>query len=92
MLLVQCNGILLGSFVSRLRVTPHVLWYYLHASYLPRAWLSMDLNLAVACEVPGVVDELLMNPINFMLIVPLILSMVALIDFRKGFPMMMEVC
>jgi hypothetical protein len=25
----------------------------------------MDSNLAVACEVLGVVDELLMNPINF---------------------------
>jgi hypothetical protein len=29
---------------------------------------------------------------TFMLIVPLILSMVALTDIRKGFPMMMEVC
>jgi hypothetical protein len=54
-----------GPFVSRLRATPHVLWYYLHTSYLPRAWMSMDLNLIVACEVLRVVDELLMNPINF---------------------------
>jgi hypothetical protein len=64
-LFVGCHGILLGSFVSRLRVTPHVLWYYLHASYLPRAWVSVDSNLAAACEVLGVLDELLMNPINF---------------------------
>jgi hypothetical protein len=26
---------------------------------------SVDLNLAVACEVLVVVDELLMNPVNF---------------------------
>jgi hypothetical protein len=64
-LLVKCHGILLGSFVSWLRVTPHMLWYYLHASYLPRAWVSVDLNLAAPCEVLWVVDELLMNPINF---------------------------
>jgi hypothetical protein len=37
----------------------------LHASYLPRAWVSMDSNLAAACEVLGVVDKLLMNSINF---------------------------
>jgi hypothetical protein len=64
-LLIGCHGILLGSFVLRLRATPHVLWYYLHASYHPRAWVSVDSNLAAACEVLGVVDELLMNHINF---------------------------
>jgi hypothetical protein len=64
-LLVRCHGILLGSFVLWLRATPHVLWYYLHTSYLPRAWVSMDSNLAAACEVLGVVDELLTNPIKF---------------------------
>jgi hypothetical protein len=64
-LLVECRGILFGSFVSWLRVTPHVLWYYLHASYLPRDWVMVDSNLAAACDVLGVVDELLVNPINF---------------------------
>jgi hypothetical protein len=64
-LLVGCHGILLGSFVLWLRETPHVLWYYLHASYLPPAWVSVDSNLAAACEVLRVVDELLMNSINF---------------------------
>jgi hypothetical protein len=51
----------------------------------------VDSNLAAAREVLGVVDDLLMNPINFMLMNPLILSMVALTDFRKGFPTMMGV-
>jgi hypothetical protein len=37
------------------------MWYYLHASYLPRAWVSVDSNLAAACEVLRVVDELLMK-------------------------------
>jgi hypothetical protein len=32
-----------------------------------------------------------MNPINFHVDDPLFLSMVALTDFRKGFPRMMEV-
>jgi hypothetical protein len=64
-LLIGCHGIVLGSFVSRLGATPHVLWYYLHTSYLPWAWVLVDSNLAAACEVLGVVDKLLMNPINF---------------------------
>jgi hypothetical protein len=39
-----------------LRVTPLVFWYYLHASDLPWAWVSVDSNLTAACEVHGVVD------------------------------------
>jgi hypothetical protein len=31
----------------------------------PRAWVSVESNLAAAYEVLGVVDELLVNPINF---------------------------
>jgi hypothetical protein len=42
-----------------------VLWQNLHASYPSWARESVDSNLAVAHEVLGVVDELLMNPINF---------------------------
>jgi hypothetical protein len=38
---------------------------HLHASYPSRAHRSVDSNLAVAREVLGVVDELLMNPVNF---------------------------
>jgi hypothetical protein len=64
-LLVGCHGVLLESFVSRLRATLHVLWYYLHTSYLPQAWVSVDLKMEAACEVLGVVNDLLMNPINF---------------------------
>jgi hypothetical protein len=52
----------------------------------------MDTNLAAAHEVLGVVDELLMNLSTFMWMISLFLSMVILTDFRKGFPMMMEVC
>jgi hypothetical protein len=66
-----------------------VLWENLHTSYPSRARESVDLNLAAACKVLGVVDELLMNPV---LMIPLILSMVALTDSRKGDPRMMEVC
>jgi hypothetical protein len=51
----------------------------------------VDSNLAAAREVLGVVDDLLMNPVNFMLMNLLILSMVTLTDFRKGFPTMMGV-
>jgi hypothetical protein len=42
-----------------------MLWQDLYASYPSRAYKLVDSNLAVACEVLGVVDELLMNPINF---------------------------
>jgi hypothetical protein len=42
-----------------------VLWQNLHASYPSQASKSVDSNLAAACEVLGVVDELLMNPVNF---------------------------
>jgi ABC-type dipeptide/oligopeptide/nickel transport system permease subunit len=52
----------------------------------------VDSNLAAAHEVLGVVDELLMTPSNFMLMIPLILSLVVLSDFKKGFPRMMKVC
>jgi hypothetical protein len=62
-LLIGCHSILWPS-VSRLRVTCHVLWHYLYASYHSRACESVDLNLVVAREVLGVVDELLKNPIN----------------------------
>jgi hypothetical protein len=37
----------------------------LHASYSSQSRISVDSNLVVACEVLGVVDELLMNPVNF---------------------------
>jgi hypothetical protein len=46
-------------------MTSHVLRQNLHASYPSRARESVDSNLATACEVLGVVDELLMNLINF---------------------------
>jgi ABC-type dipeptide/oligopeptide/nickel transport system permease subunit len=52
----------------------------------------MDSNMAAACEVLGVVDELLMNLSTFMLMIPLVLSMAALTNFRKDFPKMMVVC
>jgi hypothetical protein len=42
-----------------------VLWQHLHASYPSQTRESVDLNLVVAREVLGVVDELLMNPVNF---------------------------
>jgi hypothetical protein len=42
-----------------------VLGQDLYASYPSRACESMDLNLVAAREVLGVVDELLMNPVNF---------------------------
>jgi hypothetical protein len=42
-----------------------VLWQQLHASYPSRARESVDLNLVAAHEVLGVVDEILMNPIDF---------------------------
>jgi hypothetical protein len=41
-----------------------VLWQNLHASYPSQAHESVDSNLATTCEVLGVVNELLMNPIN----------------------------
>jgi hypothetical protein len=31
---------------------------------IPQVWVSVDLNLIAACEVLGVAEELLMNPIN----------------------------
>jgi hypothetical protein len=51
----------------------------------------VDSKLAIAREVLVVVDELLLNPTTFMLMIPLVLSVVALTDFRKGIPRMMEV-
>jgi hypothetical protein len=63
-LLIGCHSILRPS-VSRLRATFHVLWQHLHTSYPSHAHESVDLNLAAAHEVLGVVDELLINPINF---------------------------
>jgi hypothetical protein len=63
-LLIGCHSIPLPS-VSRLWVTFLVLWQHLHTSYPSRARESVDLNLAAAREVLGVVDELLMNPVNF---------------------------
>jgi hypothetical protein len=49
----------------RLRATSHVLWQDLYASYPSRGHELVDLNLAVAHEVLGVVEELLMSPVNF---------------------------
>jgi hypothetical protein len=46
-------------------VTFHVLWQHLHTSYHSLACELVDSNLAAAGEVLGVVDELLMNPVNF---------------------------
>jgi hypothetical protein len=63
-LLNGCHSILRPS-VSQLMVISHVLWQHLHASYPSRAHVSVDSNLAAAREVLGVVDELLMNPVNF---------------------------
>jgi hypothetical protein len=63
-LLIGCHSILQHS-ISRLRVTSHVLWQRLHASYPSQVRVSMDSNLAATREVLGVVDELLMNPVNF---------------------------
>jgi hypothetical protein len=69
--ILDCAGFLIGCHsipwpsVSRLRVTFHVLWQHLHASYPSQARESMDLNLAAAHKVLGVVDGLLLNPINF---------------------------
>jgi hypothetical protein len=62
-LLIGCHSILQPS-VSQLRVTSHVLWQDLYASYPSQAHESMDSNLAVAREVLAVLDELLKNPIN----------------------------
>jgi hypothetical protein len=63
-LLIRCHSIPQSS-VSQLRTTSNVLWQHLHTSYPSRARVSVDSNLAIACEVLGVVDELLMNPVNF---------------------------
>jgi hypothetical protein len=68
---LHCAGLLIGCHsitrpsISRLRVTFHVLWQHIHASYPSQAHKLVDLNLAATHEVLGVVDELLMNPINF---------------------------
>jgi hypothetical protein len=48
-------------------------------------------NLAAACEVLGVVDELLMNPVIFHVDDPSLLIN-GRSDFKKGFPRMMEDC
>jgi hypothetical protein len=63
-LLIGCHSILRPS-ISRQRATSHVLWQHLHASYPSQACVSVDSNLAAVREVLGVVDELLMNPVNF---------------------------
>jgi hypothetical protein len=42
-----------------------VLWQDLYAPYPSQARESVGSNLAAAREVLGVVDELLMNPVNF---------------------------
>jgi hypothetical protein len=63
-LLIGCHSIL-RSTVSRFRATSHVLWQDLHASYPFQARELVDSNLTIAREVLGVVDELLMNPVNF---------------------------
>jgi hypothetical protein len=63
-LLIGCHSILWPS-VSWLRATFHVLWQHLHAPYPSWAHELVDLNLAAAREVLGVVYELLVNPVNF---------------------------
>jgi hypothetical protein len=63
-LLIRCQSIMWPS-VSRLRATSHVLWQNLHASDSFQALESVDSNMTAACEVLKVVDELLLNPINF---------------------------
>jgi hypothetical protein len=63
-LLIGCHSIPRPS-VSWLRVTFHVVWQHLHASYPSQARESVDSNLTAARVVLGVVDELLINPVNF---------------------------
>jgi hypothetical protein len=63
-LLIGCHSILLPS-ISRLRATSHVLWQDLYAYYPSQAHDSVDSNLAAPRKVLGVVDELLMNLVNF---------------------------
>jgi hypothetical protein len=62
--LIGCHNIAQPS-VSQLRATFHVLWQYLHTSYPSRSHESVNSNMAVARGVLGVVDELLMNSVNF---------------------------
>jgi hypothetical protein len=65
--ILSCAGLFIGYHsipwpsVSWLRATSHVLWQHLHPSW---AHVSVDSNLAATREVLGVVDELLMNPVN----------------------------
>jgi hypothetical protein len=61
---IGCHSIMRSS-VSCLRATFHVLWQHLHTSYPSRAYELVNSNLAVAREVLGVIDEVLMNPVNF---------------------------
>jgi hypothetical protein len=63
-LLIGCHSIPRPS-ISQLRATSHVIWQNLHASYPSQAHELVDSNLAATFEVLGVVDELLMNPVNF---------------------------
>jgi hypothetical protein len=63
-LLIGCHSIPWPS-ILRLRATSHVLWQHLHTSYPSRARVLVDSNLAATHEVLGVVDKLLVNPINF---------------------------
>jgi hypothetical protein len=46
-------------------VTFHVLWQHHYASYPSSACELVDSNLVAAREIVGVVDELLMNLVNF---------------------------
>jgi hypothetical protein len=89
-LLIGCHIIMWPS-VSRLRVTFHMLWQHLHASYPSQARESVDSNLAVVREVLRGGRWTSHEPYQLSCWWPLILSMVALTDFMKGFPMMMEV-
>jgi hypothetical protein len=52
----------------------------------------VDSNLAVAHEVLGVVDELLMDPINFHVDDPSLLINDRFDRLQEGLPRMMEVC
>jgi hypothetical protein len=69
--ILGCAGLLIGCHsisrpsVSQLRATSHVLWQHLHTSYPSRACVLVDSTLAATREVLWVVDELLMNPVNF---------------------------
>jgi hypothetical protein len=88
----DCAGLLIGChsiprpFVLRLRMTSHVLWQHLGASYPSQAHELVDSNLVAAREVLGVVDELLMNPVNFHVDDPSLLIYGCSDSLQEGLP------